>query len=155
MKGIFSILIAINILIAGWYLSTGDSSKATDNSIIRKSADVGDLKIVSDIELKVRADYQRKLAKQIERFEKENAALKKETRASRSLAKQLKQKDGCLRLGPFDVEDDAEAVSAGLLEHRIVSKVVEDRLQRADGYWALVTADSSEDAKKLMKQLRE
>jgi hypothetical protein len=135
MKWIFAILVLVNLLIAGWYLGS-DQIDIDDSAVITlRNPDVGDLKIVSNVELKVRADYQRKLQAHVERFERESAD---RSRDSRKLSEQVLRDGGCQRLGPFETHDNAQAVANGLLVHRIVSRVLKDSLVFNEGYWALV-----------------
>ncbi len=155
MKWIFTIMLLVNLAIAGWYLGYSGQQQSGESSISSQQPDVGDLKIVSDIELKVRADYQRKLKEQVERYEKENAELKKNTLAAENLAKSIKKSDGCLRLGPFKERVQAQAVADDLLAYRIVSRVMEDNLVLNEGYWALIPSSGSvNEANELMKKLR-
>lgn len=157
MKWIFYFLVASNLIFFGYLVV---SPKQDQGNISSDLSDVGDLKRVSDVELRVRLEFQKQLeaeehrklmaqseeAKQLERLKQEE-----ELANARKLNQTV-----CRRVGPFSVKTDAENIAAGLAAERHIGKIIEDKRIKTLGFWAMLPpVGSKEEADKLLDTLRD
>lgn len=149
MKWIFSFMLAVNLVTAIWIYQTPDERNSTEKLAID---DVGDLKIVSDVELQVRADYQRKnrLA------QNRSQAIKDDKNLSvQDLANENNTDPVCRLLGPFSERQHAIEIGSGLAAYRLITKVVKKTDRTIKGYWTILPAASSvNEANEIIDKLK-
>jgi len=151
VKWIFTLLLLLNIALAAVTFLQPEPRGVSAKGM---PEDTGDLKIVSDIDLRVRADHQRRQQQIIEQKAAEQKA--REAQANNKKTKQLNidvNKAGCNRLGSFNNKTDAQSIASGLANYRLVSTVETETISRTVGYYALLP--SIDDEKKLMSTLTE
>ena len=114
MKWIFYFLVVSNLIFLGYIVSSPKQQQYVGSHV----KDVGDLKRVSDVELKVRLEFQKQLeaeqhrklmaqseeAKQLERLKQQE-----ELERARKLNQTV-----CRSVGPFSAKADAEDIAGGL-----------------------------------------
>lgn len=155
MKWIFFALIALNVAVFAWFINQPSSTLETVRSPLR---DVGDLKIVSDVELKVRADFQKDM--EIELKKKKQADAIDDELPRQEYDDFIFDEDGvksvCRQLGPFEQKQDALNLAAGLAAYRLTSKISSDSEVTILGYWALIPAlPTREEADAMVKKLKD
>jgi len=152
MKWIFYAMVLINLAMFAWITNKPAPKAHVVQSVVK---DVGDLKIVSDVELVVRSDFQKK--KEAERLRKEREA-KGLTKISPPIDVVFVDegvKTVCRRLGPFPERKVAIGVADGLAAFRLAPRVIEETKVETLGYWALLPALSTrEEADLLVKKLK-
>ncbi len=151
MKWIFAILILVNGVLATLTLTQQPMQ------VIKKSLpeEIGDLKIVSDVDLKVLADYQKRQQDQLAKLEAnlKPPQAKTELMDKKSLTPAA---SGCFRIGRFDDPNDAEGISAGLANYRVVSSVEKETLRKNVGYWAMLPGSGvAEEGAEFIASLKE
>ena len=111
MKWIFFAMVAINLAMFAWI-----TNKPVPNTNIVHSVDedVGDLKIVSDVELVVRAEFQKKKEADIQRKQARSSGLITATPPADVVFVEKGVKMVCRRLGPFPERQIAVGVADGL-----------------------------------------
>ncbi len=152
MKWIFYAMVAINLAMFAWI-----TNKPAPKSHVVQSAveDVGDLKMVSDVELVVRLDFQKKKL-----ADSHGDGREKSTGGDPALPKDVVYvengiKSVCRRLGPFPERKIAVSVADGLVAYRLAPKVVEDEQIVTLGYWAMLPAlPTKEEAELLVNKLK-
>lgn len=159
MKWIFYFMLLTNLLLTAWLVNT-PQERAVAKSIPVK--DVGDLKIVSDVELRVRADFQKTLEREMT---DKRAAMQKKAESDagipalkndESVFVQDAKKPVCRWLGPFKDKNDASNIGGGLAAYRLVTKLVKTTDVDTSGFWAVIPSPGSvEESKELVKKLKE
>ena len=159
MKWIFYLLLLVNIGMGLWYFSSVQEDISEPISSLK---DVGDLKIVSDVELKVRADFQKDDDSILESGDQATVIKPKNTLPinsyKTSTATEVVNADGmvCRQLGPFDSKQDAVGIANGLISYRLAAKVKINTDRKTVGYWAILPPlASSVEADELVKKLKE
>ena len=154
MKLIFALLALLNIAVAVWYFGTPPNKTA----VVMAPADVGNIRIVSDVELQARADFQeeeRRKQLQMEAedpFEHELPRPEYDEFIFDENAEQLV----CRQLGPFYQRSQAVKVAGGLAPYRIAAKIKKTTTAKIVGYWAILPAPASrEEANALVDELRD
>ena len=156
MKWIFYFLVVSNLIFLGYIVSSPKQQQYAGSHV----KDVGDLKRVSDVELRVRLEFQKQLeaeqhrklmaqseeAKQLERLKQQE-----ELERARKLNQTV-----CRSVGPFAAKADAEDIAGGLATERHIGKIIEDKYIKTLGYWAMLPpAGSKAEAEKLLNTLRD
>jgi hypothetical protein len=152
MRWIFYAMVAINLAMFAWITNKPAPKSHVAMSVVE---DVGDLKIVSDVELVVRADFQKKKQADLQRkLEKTGTGVDRPVPEDVVFVDKGVSKV-CRRLGPFPERKIAVGVADGLAAYRLAPKVIEDQQIDILGYWALLPALSTKaEADLLVKKLK-
>lgn len=148
MKWIFYIMLLANLGLTAWLVNT-PSEKTT----IHKASprDVGDLKIVSDVELQVRADFQKKLEK-----EQKSGVFSEQMPPKVEFDEDDNKRVVCRQLGPFSEKKHAEDIASGLAAYRLPTKIITTTKRDIKGYWAILPAPATrQEANDLVEKLRD
>ncbi|MBT8449437.1 MAG: hypothetical protein KJO69_07085, partial [Gammaproteobacteria bacterium] len=152
MKWIFYAMVTINLAMFAWITNKPAPKSHVALSVVK---DVGDLKIVSDVELVVRADFQKKKAADLQRKLEEATAGVDVSPPEDVVFVDKGVNKVCRRLGPFPERKIAVGVADGLAAFRLAPKVIEDQQIDILGYWALLPALSTkEEAELLVNKLK-
>ena len=163
MKWIFYFMLLVNLALLAWLVNTPQEQIKETRLVVQ---DVGDLKIVSDVELQVRSDFQKEMQKQQKSAAKpkpkpkddeigEELPIAAEKDAVVSDEEDVKQ-PVCYQLGPFPEKSDAENIASGLAAYRLASKIIKTTSVKVSGYWAMLPAQGSvKESNKLIKELKE
>ena len=161
MKWIFYFVLFANLLFAAWLVNTPQEKTVVTKRV--PVEDVGDLKIVSDVELRVRADFQKTLEREMQ---EKQAAMQKKAQLADGLEKLARndavfvnnnaKKPVCRWLGPFKDKKDASNIGGGLAAYRLVTKLVKTTDVDTSGYWAIIPSPGTvEESKELIQQLKD
>lgn len=152
MKWIFYAMVAINLAMLAWVTNKPAPKNHVVQSVVE---DVGDLKMVSDVELVVRLDFQKKKQADIQRRQRESTGRTEISPTADVVFVKKGVKTVCRRLGPFPERKIAVAVADGLAAYRLAPKVIEDEQVDTMGYWALLPAlPTREEAELLVNKLK-
>ncbi len=156
MKWIFYFLVVSNLVFLGYIVS----SPKPDQYVVSHEADVGDLKRVSDVELKVRLEFQKQLEAEEQRklmAQSEEAKQLERLKQQEELAKARKlNQTVCRSVGPFKQKADAQDIAGGLAEERHIGKIIEEKRIKTLGYWAMLPPVGSKDeAERLLNNLKD
>ena len=153
MKWIFYAMVAINLAMFAWITNKPAPKSHEVRSAVK---DVGDLKIVSDVELTVRSDFQKKKETSL----RDNLASSSKTSSATTPPKEVVflengVKSVCERLGPFPERETAVGIADGLAAYRLAPRVIEENTIKTIGYWALLPSlPTKEEAEKLVERLK-
>jgi len=148
MKWIFYIMLLANLGLTAWLVNTPIEKTTVPKTSPR---DVGDLKLVSDVELQVRADFQKKLEK-----EQKSNVFSEEILPKAKFDEDGNKRVVCRQLGPFSEKKHAEDIASGLAAYRLTSKVVKTTTRDIKGYWAILPAPATrKEANELVEKLRD
>ena len=151
MKWIFYAMVVINLAMFAWITNKPAPKTYVAQSVVK---DVGDLKIVSDVELVVRADFQKKKEAELQKKLEDSAAAEVSSPEDVVFVDKGVKKV-CRRLGPFPERKIAVDVADGLAAYRLAPRLIEDKQIEVLGYWALLPALSTRDeAELLVKKLK-
>ncbi|MGD2120012.1 MAG: hypothetical protein PVG66_16775 [Chromatiales bacterium] len=154
MKLIFALLVLLNIAVAAWYFTT-DSS---DMAVVAVPADVGNIKIVSDVELQARAEFQEEERRKQHLLEAEDSFEQELPRPEYDdfIFDDSTEQLVCRQLGPFLERGQAIKVAGGLAAYRIAAKIKKSTSAKVVGYWAILPAPATrEEANALVDELRD
>ena len=153
MKWIFYIVLLANLGLAAWLVNTPSEKTAIP---ITSPRDVGDLKIVSDVELQVRADFQKKLEKEQKSGVFSENVLPKVEFDDFVFDEDDNKRVICRQLGPFSEKKHAEDIASGLAAYRLPTKIVTTTIRDIKGYWAILPAPATrQEANELVEKLRD
>lgn len=153
MKWIFYLLLLVNLGLVAWMVNAPKQQEATSKQKVR---DVGDLKIVSDVELQVRADFQRDMDQELKKQARKPVAGKVDEELPHAefdefvFDEEDAKQPVCRQLGPFAERGDASNIAAGLAAYRLVTKLVSDTSTKTTGYWAIIPAPTTLDESSLL-----
>jgi len=152
MKWIFYAMVVINLAMFAWITNKPVPKTHVVQSVVE---DVGDLKIVSDVELVVRSDFQKKQEAELLRKQQEANDSADTSPPDDVVFVDEGVKKVCRRLGPFPERKIAIGVADGLAAYRLAPKVIEEQEIEVLGYWALLPALSTrEEAELLVNKLK-
>lgn len=150
MKWIFYAMLVINLAMFAWITNKPSPNRHIVQSVVE---DVGDLKIVSDVELVVRSDFQKKKQAELQRKHQEKTVDASPPEDVVFVEKGVKTV--CRKLGPFPERKIAIGVADGLAAFRLAPKVIEEDQIDILGYWAMLPALSTrEEAELLVNKLK-
>ena len=161
MKWIFYFMLLVNLALLAWLVNTPQKQISEPRLVLK---DIGDLKIVSDVELQVRADFQKQMAEQ--KKQKKAADLQKAGEIDDELPRaeydafvfdeEDERQPVCRLLGPFPEKQDAENIADGLAAYRLASKITKSTSVEVSGYWAILPAQATvKESNELVKKLKE
>jgi hypothetical protein len=149
MKWIFYVMVAINLAMLAWITNI---PAPKDHEVRVSLKDVGDLKIVSDVELAVRLDFQKS---------KQSALNRDQGSSADGSAQQdvVFVQDGielvCRRLGPFPERKITLGIADGLAAYRLAPKVIQEKRIDTLGYWAMLPSlPTKDEADELVEKLK-
>ena len=161
MKWIFYFMLLVNLALFAWLINSPQERVAETRLVVK---DVGDLKIVSDVELQVRADFQKDLSQ--DRNHKKQVATQNTGEIDDELPRveyddfifdeDDAKKLVCRQMGPFPEKNEAENVAGGLVAYRLTAKIIKTTDVKTNGYWAILPASPTvREANQLIKKLKD
>jgi hypothetical protein len=158
MKWIFYFMLLVNLGLLAWLVNNPQKQVLATKPAL---SDVGDLKIVSDVELQVRADFQRDLEKELKH--KKKPVVRNTGEIEDELPRveyddfifdeDDAKKAVCRQLGPFRERKDAMNIASGLAAYRLVTKLIQET--EISGYWALLPAQATvKESNQLVEELK-
>lgn len=161
MKWIFYFMLLVNLALLAWLMNSPQEPAVQTKLVVK---DVGDLKIVSDVELQVRADFQKQLVQ--ERRNKKEIATQNTGEIEDELPRveyddfifdeDDAKKPVCRLMGPFPEKSDAVDIASGLVAYRLTAKVIKTTEAKTSSYWAILPAPATvKEANQLVQKLKD